>query len=211
MPRSNYYTYAYIREDGTPYYIGKGANNRIKQKHGRPCQKPSDPNRIIKLKQNLTEEEAFRHEIYMIALYGRRDNGTGILHNKTDGGDGVSGLIHSDESRAKMSESARARGFNGRGWGHGQDPTIYEGPDWSKYTWYTNGKDNIRRKTHPGEGWWEGRVYVQKCELLTKEQVIEVRRLLADKVKGRTIAKQFNVSEAIISAIKRGVKYRHYK
>jgi hypothetical protein len=52
---------------------------------------PKDKSRIIFLKQNLTEEEAFRHEIYMIAVFGRKDLGTGILHNRTDGGDGSSG------------------------------------------------------------------------------------------------------------------------
>jgi hypothetical protein len=87
----NYYTYAYLREDRTPYYIGKGKYRRVYQKHGKIYVPPK--NRIIFLKQNLTEEEAFRHEIYMIAVFGRKDLGTGILRNMTDGGDGTSGLI----------------------------------------------------------------------------------------------------------------------
>jgi len=61
-----YYTYAYLREDGTPYYIGKGSGDRINKNHGRPCNKPP-LDRRIKLKTNLTEEESFRHEEYMIA------------------------------------------------------------------------------------------------------------------------------------------------
>ena len=100
----HYYTYAYLREDKTPYYIGKGQGNRIysKQKYIKP---PKDKSRIIYLKQNLTEEEAFKHEIYMIAVFGRKDLGTGILHNRTDGGEGVSGRILSQESRRKISEA----------------------------------------------------------------------------------------------------------
>ena len=102
---NNYYTYAYLREDGTPYYIGKGRGKRWKRDCDRVTSKPSNPNRIIKLKQNLTEEEAFKHEIYMIAVFGRKDLGTGILRNMTNGGDGNSGRVFSPESRQKMSES----------------------------------------------------------------------------------------------------------
>ena len=88
-----YYTYAYLREDRTPYYIGKGQGNRAYRKRKSEIKPPKDKSRIIKLKQNLTEEEAFKHEIYMIAVFGRKDLGTGILHNRTDGGEGTSGFI----------------------------------------------------------------------------------------------------------------------
>jgi len=101
----NYYTYAYLREDKTPYYIGKGKGDRVYSTNGRTTNLPKDKSRIIFLKQNLTEEEAFKHEVYMIAVFGRKDNGTGILRNKTDGGDGISGYIHSEETRRKISAS----------------------------------------------------------------------------------------------------------
>ena len=81
----HYYTYAYLREDRTPYYIGKGTGKRIYSKN-KTIKPPKDKSRIIYLKQNLTEAEAFRHEIYMIDVFGRKDLGTGILHNLTDGG-----------------------------------------------------------------------------------------------------------------------------
>jgi len=89
-----YYTYAYLREDGTPYYIGKGKGNRAYAKHRRKknLSVPSKE-RILILKQNLTEDEAFKHEIYMINVFGRKDLGTGILRNLTNGGDGASGII----------------------------------------------------------------------------------------------------------------------
>jgi len=99
-----YYTYAYLREDRTPYYIGKGKEDRIYSTCRRNTP-PKDKSRIIFLKQNLTEAEAFKHEIYMIAVFGRKDLGTGILRNRTDGGEGVSGRITSKESKRKISEA----------------------------------------------------------------------------------------------------------
>ena len=97
---NDFYTYAYLREDGTPYYIGKGKDRRcfIKGKK-ESVSPPKDKSRIIFLKQNLTEEEAFKHEIYMIAVFGRKELGTGILRNLTNGGDGVSGYIPSESVR----------------------------------------------------------------------------------------------------------------
>jgi len=123
---NRFYTYAYLREDRTPYYIGKGCKKRVYYKYKNDIKPPEDKSRIIFLKDNLTEEEAFKHEIYMISVFGRKDLGTGILHNRTDGGDGSSnmseetkqklrearkrqkhpflGKSHSEESRKKMSE-----------------------------------------------------------------------------------------------------------
>ena len=103
----HYYTYAYLREDKTPYYIGKGSGDRVSRRTKNCTKPPKDKSRIIFLKQNLTEEEAFKHEIYMIAVFGRVNLGTGILHNKTDGGDNPpswKGKTHSLETRKKLSQ-----------------------------------------------------------------------------------------------------------
>jgi hypothetical protein len=108
---NRFYTYAYLREDRTPYYIGKGSGRRVYSNKGRPCKKPTK-DKIIFLKQNLTEEEAFKHEIYMIAVFGRIDLVTGILRNKTNGGDGASGYICSEETRKKISEVNKGRIFS---------------------------------------------------------------------------------------------------
>ena len=104
-----YYTYAYLREDKTPYYIGKGKGNRLYKRGSRVFAPPKDKSKIIYLKKNLTEEEAFKHEIYMIDVFGRIDLGTGILHNRTDGGDGVSGYIPSEETRKKISVATKGK------------------------------------------------------------------------------------------------------
>jgi hypothetical protein len=104
-----YYTYAYLREDGTPYYIGKGKGNRAYKKSGREVKLPRDKSRIIFLKQNLTEEKAFRHEKYIIAVFGRKDLETGILRNMTNGGEGISGYVMKEEQKLKLSEKATGR------------------------------------------------------------------------------------------------------
>jgi len=103
-----YYTYAYLREDGTPYYIGKGKNRRAFDRKKHTVFVPSTK-RILLLKQNLTEEEAFRHEIYMIGVFGRKDLGTGILHNKTDGGEGSSGYRHTNEYKNTIKQKQLKR------------------------------------------------------------------------------------------------------
>jgi hypothetical protein len=91
---NEYYTYAYLREDGTPYYIGKGKGKRIFDRENRTsCPIPKDKKRIVYLKKNLSEHQAFCHEVYMISILGRKNNGTGILRNLTDGGEGFSSAV----------------------------------------------------------------------------------------------------------------------
>ena len=102
-----YYTYAFLREDKTPYYIGKGKGNRAYGRRYKGIKPPKDKSRILILKNNLTEEEAIKHEIYMIVVFGRKDLETGILHNRTNGGEGTSGRIVNEETRRKMSESQK--------------------------------------------------------------------------------------------------------
>lgn len=108
--KNDFYTYAYLRENGTPYYIGKGKGRRAFRSHGKVKVPPKD--RILFLKINLTEEEAFKHEIYMIAVFGRKDLGKGILLNFSDGGEGPSGNILSAETKQKMSEAKKGVKFS---------------------------------------------------------------------------------------------------
>ena len=97
-----YYVYSYLREDYSPYYIGKGTGNRYKKKKSFEIKPPKDNTRIKIIKAGLTEEDAFALEKLYILMFGRKDLGTGILRNKTDGGEGCSGFITSEETKEKL-------------------------------------------------------------------------------------------------------------
>jgi hypothetical protein len=92
-----YYVYSYLREDGTPYYVGKGKGDRAFKKNRRF--KPNDTSRISIIAESLTETEAFSLERALIEKYGRKDNNTGILRNKTDGGEGATNTSLSREHK----------------------------------------------------------------------------------------------------------------
>ncbi|MCA6383569.1 MAG: hypothetical protein IM620_08855 [Cytophagales bacterium] len=103
-----YYVYAYLRSDGTPYYIGKGKESRAFDKH-RKIPVPKNKSRIVFLETNLSEVGALALERRYIRWYGRKDLDTGILRNRTDGGEGSAGAIISEDHRKKIAEASAKR------------------------------------------------------------------------------------------------------
>ena len=129
QPESDYYVYIYLKDDGTPYYVGKGRDYRYHGPHG--VEVPPRE-RIHFLFEGLTDEWARFKEMEFIDMWGRLDDGTGFLENCTDGGDAPMGRPCSDyakqrasethkgkivsaETRRKQSEAAKRRGANWTG------------------------------------------------------------------------------------------------
>jgi hypothetical protein len=109
---NNFYVYAHSAKNNNDriFYIGKGKGNRLNSKHGRN----QYWKRIVakygyeayKLEENLTEEQAFIAEKQYIVLL----KGLGYsLVNMTDGGEGTSGWIPSEETRRKLSIASKGR------------------------------------------------------------------------------------------------------
>lgn len=98
---------------GSPYYIGKGYANRAWDWHSH-IKKPKSRSDIIVVQDNLTEFVSHSLEMWLIKLWGRINIKTGILHNKSAGGEGISGYRHSIETKNIISEHSKNRSLKTR-------------------------------------------------------------------------------------------------
>jgi len=99
-----YYVYVYYREKsslhgevGSPYYVGIGKDKRAWTKGKGEVGKPTNKKYIIIEKTNVSVSTAKNIEIALVSYFGRIDLGTGILRNKTNGGDGTNGWVPTKE------------------------------------------------------------------------------------------------------------------
>ncbi len=105
-----FYVYRHIRPDkNTPFNVGKGHGRRAYSKHRNRywhniAGKYGYRVEIVKYFNN--EQEAFTFERKLIRLY----KSFGYCEaNMTDGGEGSTGLKHSDTTRLKMSKSQKGK------------------------------------------------------------------------------------------------------
>lgn len=128
----NFYVYAHCDDRGIIFYIGKGQGDRAYNgasgstrrrsqywsSHVKKYCSSGKP-RVIILFSNLPESIAFATEKKWIGMLGRSNLNQGHLVNLTDGGEGSSGKVYSESSRKKLSDKAKIRGCQVRGWNKG--------------------------------------------------------------------------------------------
>jgi len=101
-----FYTYAHYKPDNSVFYIGKGRGRRAwsvkdRNPHWRNVVAKHGAHKVEVLAHWPTEQEAFKHEKFLISCF--RDMGYSIA-NITNGGDGCSGLVHTDAVKQKISQ-----------------------------------------------------------------------------------------------------------
>jgi len=111
-----FYVYVYLDPRplklNQPVYVGKGTGDRdlshwSRGSHNKPLQDflshlrgRNMTARVERVFETNDEQEAFAKEMQLIELYGRRDLKTGTLFNRTDGGEGPSGWVKTDNQKS---------------------------------------------------------------------------------------------------------------
>ena len=168
---NRFYVYLFMREDFfSPYYVGKGTGKRWRMTNGRVVPSPPDKSRIIKIKDNLTEEESKELEKKLILFWGRKDLGTGVLHNRTDGGDGTSGWIPSQEWRDEISKrnKGKMKGKNNPNFGNRWTDEMKRNLSEKRKGWKMNEEQRrLTGQNNPNTKTWklttpDGEIIIQK-------------------------------------------------
>jgi len=229
---NNFYIYIYLdpRKPGKyeygdycflyePFYIGKGKGRRLNDNSHRSVYFKNKINKIrncglepnvIKLFENITEEKSFILESDLINLVGRKDLDKGSLINFTDGGEGSTGWVCSEEVRKKHSK--RMMGENNPMFGKcKKNSPVYGNHHSNKTRKYLSeinfGKNNpFYGKQHSKETKRKqsemNRGENHKNHILTENNVIEIWKYLNEgKLNHREIANLFGVYRRTISAI----------
>jgi hypothetical protein len=174
-----FYTYFWLRENGTPYYVGKGSGNRAYHNDQyRSVKRPKHDSRVL-VQHWGSEQEAFSMEKFWISLFGRKDIETGILRNRTDGGDGPSGAVRSPEYLESMSK--RMLGKSMHTTPHSEDTKVLIAAK-TKSLWSDPAYREHMSQVHKGQG--KGRTLSEHTkELCRKNHNPESNKNLRPRIK----------------------------
>jgi hypothetical protein len=207
-----------------PIYIGKGINFRFKEH--RWNRNPFFKNKINKIKrlklepivfklyENLNEEKSFELETKLIKEIGRLDLGTGPLVNMTDGGEGSSGKILSEETKKKMSDSQSGEKNHNFGKEFSKDhiqklSKSHMGKIFSEQTKIKMSENRKGQKNHNFGKNFSGEYNL--FHKLNNRKVIQIKMLFKLNFKNGKIAEMYNVNKSTISKIRTNKTWSHIK
>lgn len=203
---------------------GKGYNPYFKNKLQRIMSKYSKDIKkyILILNNNLKEQEAFDVEKELIREIGRKDLKLGPLVNLTDGGDGISGVVVSTETREKMSKNhANVIGDKnpmfGKSRSHEKNGMFNKKHSRKTKEKMSENHADFKGPNHPMFGKHlseETKQKIAKAHLgkssnvkLNKTQVHQIHMLIKLKFKIKDISEVYKVHIETIRAIKKGTSW----
>ena len=152
-----------------------------------------------------------------IALYKRKVDG-GVLCNITLGGDGVLGIVHTEESKRKMGEPNKGKTISE--WHKQRISEFWKGkptPEETKkkmseslsgeknHRYGKKTSDEIKQKMIKSARKGEN----NHASKLTEQNVLEIRKLQNEGHSSRKIAKLFNVQKGTVLSIIHNKTWRH--
>ena len=194
--------YRHTRIDkNEPFYIGIGDNktrayNKINRtKHWKSIAKKGYEVEV--LLEDLTWKQACKKEKEFIALYGRRDLGTGTLVNLTDGGEGTFGYRHTEEVKNRIRLKLSGENHPNFGRTRTEHSERLKGKNNPCY-----GRVGEKNPMFGKEGYWKGKESIKKIRVLYDGVEFESQTALAKhlnctlsnitRLVKKNIAKQLN-------------------
>ena len=212
--RTMYYVYQHKKADTNEiFYVGKGKGARAFNATKRNSYWKNVVNKhgfnVEFVVTDIDEEFSFLVEMETIDAYRKRGI---VLSNMTDGGEGASGFVHSEEHKAKL----KGNKFGAATWGIGFKGMKHSDEQKAKWAEIRKGVTSPRKGVVLSEETKrkisQSRVglIVKKRRVLSDEQVKEIRALLPHHYIAE-IARRFGVGESTIRRIRDGERYGEIK
>jgi hypothetical protein len=219
------YLYRHIRLDkNEPFYIGIGSDDKYQRANSKTHRNKhwlsivgKTEYKVQILIDDISYDYAKEKEIEFIDIYKRTED-KGTLCNITKGGDGVLGLIHTEEARRKMGEPNKGKVISE--WHRKRLSEFNKGkviPEETilKMSQKALGENNpmygktISEDTRLKMIASANRGENNLASKLKVEDVLDIRRLSNEGMSQRKLAKQFNVTKNSIACIINKVTWKH--